>query len=97
MKFQRRLYEPYIVILEDSEPSVWAENRWQRIGSFLTACWASVFKSLLGSSEPTIEKQIDDNGQTCYTVYDPATQQQLAGLSEAEVRVWLEQRYYQKP
>ncbi|MGD1953482.1 MAG: hypothetical protein ACFB14_28120 [Leptolyngbyaceae cyanobacterium] len=94
MKFQRQLSEPYIVIAPDSRPMLRAENR--RHGFFKAFC-QSLLKSLLGSSEPIIEKQIDDNGQTLYNIYDRVTQQQISGLTETEVRVWLEQRYYQKP
>ena len=95
MKFQRQLSEPYIVIAADSRPSLRVEKR--EYGSFLGAFWQSLLKLLLGSSEPLIEKQLDNNGQTTYSIYDPITQQQISSLTEAEVRVWLEQRYYQKP
>ena len=95
MKFQRQLSEPYIVIAADSRPFLRTEKREQ--GSFFGAFWQSLLKLLLGSSEPIIEKQLDNNGQTTYSIYDPITQQQVSGLAEAEVRVWLEQRYYQKP
>ncbi|MEM1253920.1 MAG: hypothetical protein AAGI69_15935 [Cyanobacteria bacterium P01_H01_bin.21] len=94
MKFQRQLSEPYIVIAADSRPSLRVEN--PRHGSFFGAFWQSLLKLLLGSSEPIIEKQLDNNGQTLYSIYDRVTQQQISGLTEAEVRVWLEQRYYQK-
>ena len=96
MKFQRQLSEPYIVIAADSRPSLRAENR-HAVGSFFGVFWQSLLKLLLGSSEPIIEKQLDNNGQDLYSIYDRVTQQQISGLTEAEVRVWLEQRYYQKP
>ena len=94
MKFQRRLYKPYIfiadVILEDSDPAP-RVSRWRLVGE----CWQSLLTLLLGKSEPIIEQYSGDNGQTVYSVYDPFTEQRLTGLSETEVRVWLEQRYSQ--
>lgn len=97
MKFQRRLSEPYIVLR--GEPSLrrsWIKTGWQRLTRLWAqqTLWATLVKLAVGSSEPLIEKQHNPQGKTHYTIYDPVTQQRVAGLSETEVRVWLEQRYY---
>ncbi|MEL6129331.1 MAG: hypothetical protein AAFR30_05400 [Cyanobacteria bacterium J06628_4] len=97
MKFQRRLSEPHGISLQGYGPQKSRlGNYWQRLTSAFShdAFWASVLKLATGSSEPVIEKQCGDNGQTRYSIYDPVTQQQSGWLSEAEVRTWLEQRYY---
>ncbi|ESA37000.1 hypothetical protein N836_05410 [Leptolyngbya sp. Heron Island J] len=100
MKFQRRLSEPHIVRLERQlSESRWLFSKawWQHLSSpvFREKFWAYLLKLATGSSEPIIEKRCDRQGQTYYTIYDPVTEQQSARLSEAEVRTWLEQRYYQ--
>ena len=99
MKFQRRLSEPYIVMLEEPlSESRWSleKSRWQRLVSSLLQArfWTYLLNLATGSSEPIIEKHCDRKGQTYYTIYDPVTEQQSTQLSEAEVRTWLEQRYY---
>lgn len=93
MKFQRRLSQPHVVLLQ--EPLVYrpAVKRQRRL--VWSDFWASVVKLVVGSAEPVIEEQRDRNGQVSYTIHDPTTQQQVHGLSEQEARIWLEQRYYQ--
>ena len=99
MKFQRQLSEPYIVMLE--EPL--SESRrplkkawWQSLISpvLQKRFWTYLLNLTTGSSGPIIEKRCDRKGQTYYTIYDPVTEQHSTQLSEAEVRIWLEQRYY---
>ncbi|MEM9486101.1 MAG: hypothetical protein AAGA83_20690 [Cyanobacteria bacterium P01_F01_bin.116] len=98
MKFRRQVSEPQIIVL-DSYPSKeqksWIGNYWQRVRLSSKSFWDSALKLATGSTEPMINQQCNSNGQTVYSVYDPVTEQQLDGLSEAEVRTWLEQRYYQ--
>ncbi|MEM9267183.1 MAG: hypothetical protein AAGA46_16830 [Cyanobacteria bacterium P01_F01_bin.13] len=100
MKFRRRVSEPQAIVLDGCSPEPrkpWVENYWQRITKGLSSksFWDSVLKLAIGSSEPVVEQRQDSKGQTVYTIYDPTTQQQVNGLSEAEARTWLEQRYYQ--
>ncbi|MEA5466592.1 hypothetical protein [Leptothoe sp. PORK10 BA2] len=100
MKFRRRVSEPQVIILDGYLPAKqqsWVGNYWQRVAKGLSSksFWDSVLKLATGSSEPVIEQRDNGEGQTVYSIYDPITQQQVDGLSEAEVRTWLEQRYYQ--
>ncbi|MEM6255712.1 MAG: hypothetical protein AAF821_22590 [Cyanobacteria bacterium P01_D01_bin.156] len=100
MKFRRRVSEPQLIILDNcpSEQSrSWVGNGLQQMAKGISSksFWNSVLKLATGSSEPVIEKQSDRQGQPVYSVYDPVTQQRVDCLSEAEVRAWLEQRYYQ--
>lgn len=45
-------------------------------------------------SEPKVSKRRDRQGHLYYQVYDPIGHAAAAFGSEAEVRAWLEQRYY---
>lgn len=46
------------------------------------------------SQEPRIQARSSQDGQTLFDAYDPVTQQRIRGVSEADLRAWLEQRYY---
>jgi hypothetical protein len=50
---------------------------------------------LSGSSEPQVTTLVDRGGQQQWHVYDPVLNHHHTFTSEQEVRVWLEQRYYQ--
>lgn len=45
--------------------------------------------------EPRISKRFDRWGNIYFAVYDPANKTHQVFTSEQEVRIWLEQRYYQ--
>lgn len=98
MKFRRQLSEPQMIILDGCPPEAqgsWVANCWQRMRKGLSSksFWDAALKLATGSAEPVITKYKDRYGQTVYSVYDPLTQQQQDGLSEANVHIWLEQRY----
>ncbi|WP_017303434.1 hypothetical protein [Spirulina subsalsa] len=46
------------------------------------------------SHEPQIKLVFDHQGHELWKVYDPITGRQFRFMSEQEVRVWLDQRYY---
>ena len=99
MKFRRQVSELQIIVIDECLPEVqksWVATCWQRTTKSLASksFWDAVLKWATGSSEPMIENYQDSHGNTVYRVYDPHTQQQVEHLSEAEVRIWLEQRYY---
>lgn len=48
-----------------------------------------------GQGAPRIWEQRDRTGATTFKVYDPKTERSYRFTSEADVRVWLEQRYLQ--
>ncbi|HIK55559.1 MAG TPA: hypothetical protein IGS37_10410 [Synechococcales cyanobacterium M55_K2018_004] len=54
----------------------------------------SLLRWLSGDSEPRVWQTCDRQGHTIWHLYDPATQGKTQFGSEAEVRAWLEQRYY---
>lgn len=58
--------------------------------------WANaVLTYFVGSKEPRITTKTDHEGQLFYEVYDPVDQRHHRFGSEAEVRGWLDERYYQ--
>lgn len=61
----------------------------------LEQLWNSVLGMLIRSSEPKIYQKHDHNGNLYFQVYDPIAHQTSTFSSEQEVRVWLDQRYYQ--
>jgi len=63
-------------------------SRWQRWGQAL-------FRYFLGAKEPRIVTKIDRDGHLFYEVYDPIDRRHHTFGSEHDVRVWLEERYYQ--
>lgn len=50
---------------------------------------------LTAPSEPKITQRTDLTGNNWWEVYDPKTGSSRVFNNEAEVRMWLEQRYYQ--
>lgn len=64
-----------------------------RIRQYLGSC----FESVLVTAEPKIFQKCDRAGNLYFVVYDPKSGQRLTLGSEREVRIWLEQRYYQTP
>ena len=65
------------------------------LGQGLAALGRRMQKKLVGSHEPVIEERRDRTGALYWRVYDPITQDRKFFYSEDDVRVWLDQRYYQ--
>jgi hypothetical protein len=64
-----------------------------KIQSVLEHIWNNLFNVLSGNSEVQIQQVRDRFGRSYWRVYDPITGYQNSLSSEAEVRIWLEQRY----
>ena len=93
-------HQPHLIVFEGyqydaSKP--WGTRLWHRFLNriSLDSFWNYLANMAAGSSEPIIRKRCDRQGQTFYAVYDPVTHHRTICNSEAEVRAWLEQRYYQ--
>jgi hypothetical protein len=71
-------------------PTVWTLTQ-RRIIRWSQA----LVKSFLGSREPQITRKVDLDGHGYYVVFDPVDQRRYTFGSEQEVRIWLDQRYYQ--
>ncbi|NJR66872.1 MAG: hypothetical protein HC772_18700 [Leptolyngbyaceae cyanobacterium CRU_2_3] len=63
-------------------------SRWNRF-------WDSLINLFCGSSEPRIDRKIAHDGTPYFHVYDPVTRRSMTLSSEQELRVWIDQRYYQ--
>lgn len=59
------------------------KSAWQRLVNFLTT-----------TNELQVWQSSDRHGNTWWNAYDPATGRSTKLSSEAEMRVWIEQRYY---
>jgi hypothetical protein len=49
---------------------------------------------LMTDAEPQVWQTTDANGKRWWNAHDPATGRSLYNVPEAEMRAWLEQRYY---
>lgn len=54
----------------------------------------SLFVHMVGEAEPKVWQTSRGNDVTSWNVYDPTTKESASFATEAEVRSWLEQRYY---
>lgn len=75
-----------------------------RIRQSQQGAWKSKLRSALNTltqwllrdpNEPRVKQAVDRFNSVYWTVYDPQVRQSLTFSSEAEVRQWLDQRYYQ--
>ncbi|MFB2934899.1 hypothetical protein ACE1B6_06435 [Aerosakkonemataceae cyanobacterium BLCC-F154] len=48
------------------------------------------------ASELKVWQSRDRKGHTCWNAYDPTTGKSISLDSEAEMRMWIEERYYQQ-
>jgi hypothetical protein len=62
-------------------------SRWQKVGDYL-------LDLLVQTNDPKIRLKRDRDGIPYWDVCDPVNQTRAQFYSEAEVRAWLEQRYY---
>lgn len=68
---------------------------WARLRAWLKPLGRSLLAYLCGSSEPQITTRQDASGNPCFSAYDPVSQQHYTFATEQELRIWLDQRYYQ--
>jgi hypothetical protein len=64
-----------------------------KIQSVLEHIWNNLFNVLSGNSEVQIRQVRDRFSRSYWRVYDPITGYRNSFSSEAEARIWLEQRY----
>lgn len=67
----------------------------------VAATWNQISNALLQkmscNNEPQIYSKQNKFGEVVWNVYDPLTGYQASMESEAEVRAWLDRRYYRLP
>lgn len=62
--------------------------------SLVSRIFQAIVSKLSASHEPRIRLRYTPAGRESWHVYDPATGKANVFMSEADVRVWLEERYY---
>ncbi len=58
--------------------------------------WRRLFRALTASNELQVWRKTDRHGHTYWQAHDPTTGKSTSLGSEAEMRVWIEQGYYQQ-
>ena len=66
----------------------------QRQGKF-SNFWHETMARLMGSGEPQVWQSVNAAGQIAWNAYDASSEEAIYGVSEAEVRSWLENLHYQ--
>ncbi len=64
------------------------------IHSKLTTFLRNLCAALLKSNELQVHQHRDRKGNTWWRAFDPVTDESVSFGSEAEMRSWIEQRYY---
>jgi hypothetical protein len=71
------------------EGSVKAQKR----SSQLSRMWQALVNTFASSNDPHIKLKYSPSGREYWHVYDPMSGQAQTFMDEADVRVWLEERY----
>lgn len=79
------------VLLDRSKPAKSSSSN----PPILEQLWGFVLNTFARSQEPRIYRKHDRNGNLYFQVYNPSTNSLTRYNSEQEVRVWLDQRYYE--
>lgn len=80
------------LLLKETEQE---QNNKSGLFSRLNRIWQHLVESLILGQELKIWQSTDCFGNTHWYAYDPVTNSSVTRDSEAEMRVWVEQRYYQ--
>lgn len=67
----------------------------QKPESLVSRIVQTLVAKLSNSNDPQIQMKYSSSGHEYWRVYDPVTRKTSTFTSEKDVRVWLEQRYYQ--
>jgi hypothetical protein len=66
---------------------------WKKLQTQGKTFLSYLIEATVGNSEPKISQHCDRQGHVFWRAYDPISQLSERFESEAEVRIWLEQRY----
>ncbi|MBW4517726.1 MAG: hypothetical protein KME11_21185 [Timaviella obliquedivisa GSE-PSE-MK23-08B] len=86
--------ENNFVSLESTIFSQDSEQKMSKLVLKLSQALKFFFESMLKVDEPKIYRSRDKSGSSFWTVYDQVTGRRVFFDSEAEVRGWLDRRYY---
>lgn len=67
---------------------------WGNVRARLAMLWSAGVRALFEEPELQIWRTSEGNGQTIWHARDPRTGQTIRRSSEAEIAVWLEERYH---
>jgi hypothetical protein len=78
----------------DLQASGLSRTRVANLGKHLGRVKKTIATWVVQTSEPKVSEKRDRQGRLYYQVYDPVSNSSATFGSEAEIRAWLEQRYY---
>lgn len=81
------------LIVKDTEEN---KIKTHKLSSVFKQFWQHLVTSIVQGQEPRIWQHTDRTGKILWHGYDPHTQRSICVDSEAEMRIWLEERYYPK-
>jgi len=68
-----------------------------KVVTSLRNIWQALLTYSLTNPELRVWTTTDATGQLVWKVHDPVTQARMEFASEQDLRIWLEERYYQTP
>ena len=91
MNSKLTLYEKLELLPPNSlKPNSQSSFRW------LSCLVGQLLQGLAAADEPRItQTDSTQTGEPRFNAYDPITRESIRGVSEAEIRIWLEQRHRQ--
>lgn len=94
MKMTAKFIERYpISVTEYRELEGFSKK--QKLGSLVSHIFQVLIAKLSGGNDPQIKLKYSPAGHEYWYVYDPTTGKAETFATEADVRVWVEQRYHQ--
>jgi hypothetical protein len=81
------------LLVKDAEEN---KNKIRNLSSVFHQFWQYLVTSIVQGQEPRIWQHTDRSGQIWWHGYDPLTERSICVDCEAEMRIWLEERYYPK-
>jgi hypothetical protein len=70
-------------------------NKNQKPEPLVSRIFQALIAKLSSSNDPQIRLRYSPSGHEYWSVYDPTTGKAATFTTEADVRVWVEQRYHQ--
>ncbi|MFB2919704.1 MULTISPECIES: hypothetical protein [Aerosakkonema] len=62
---------------------------------FLNKIWQALLKVIVNGNELQVWHKSDRSGHSEWHAYDPATGRHVSASSDTEMRIWIEEQYYQ--
>lgn len=91
----KQLEQIPLTIAETQDLSPQTAGKFHRLSRWPERIWRSIARLLESTTDPRVWKTYDQKGNPIWHAHDPLTGQESEWICEEDVRVWLEQRYYQ--